>query len=113
MATGRRASVRACSRWPRSPTGFRRRAKAMTSPSEARYAAHWADPQRAAWRDGREPQATIVGWWESPRLAFAEGARVGRLEGFLEALRVMEGIWGPWVFDADAAARALERRASA
>jgi len=43
-------------------------------------------------------------------LAFAEGARVGRLEGFREALEVAQLLYGPWRFDAADVWRGIERR---
>lgn len=53
----------------------------------------------------------IPGWWEDPRLAWADGARTGYAAGVLEALEVAAELWGPWRFDADAVWRGLERRA--
>lgn len=53
----------------------------------------------------------IDGWWESPALSFAEGARVAYLEGFRDALRLADELYGPWhTFDAAAVVRALESR---
>lgn len=52
----------------------------------------------------------VPDWWEHPRLAFAEGARVGRLAGLAEALEVARDLYGPWRFDADEVWRGLERR---
>lgn len=52
----------------------------------------------------------IDGWWESPALAFAEGARVAYLEGIRDALDVAEGLYGVWRFDADALVRTLQAR---
>lgn len=53
----------------------------------------------------------IPGWWETRPLTFAEGARVGYLEGFRDALQLAEELYGPWhTFDAAAVVRALEAR---
>lgn len=52
----------------------------------------------------------IPGWWGDPRLAFAEGCRVGYNAGLAEALEVARELYGPWRFDADEVWRGLERR---
>lgn len=53
----------------------------------------------------------LEGWWLDPRLAFAEGARVGRAAGLAEALEVAALLYGPWKFDAADVWRGLEERA--
>lgn len=56
------------------------------------------------------PAEPIPDWWESPALAFAEGARVGYAAGLEEALAVAADLYGPWRFDADEVVRGLARR---
>lgn len=56
------------------------------------------------------PAEPIPGWWETPALAFAEGARVGYEAGLREALLVAADLYGPWRFDADEVVRGLQRR---
>lgn len=58
------------------------------------------------------PDEPIPGWYTRPRLAFAEGARVGYAAGVADALEVARELWGPWKFDADAVWRGLEQRAA-
>lgn len=57
------------------------------------------------------PPASESVWWESPRLAFAEGAQVGYAAGLAEALEVASLLYGPWRFDAEAVWRGVEDRA--
>ena len=52
----------------------------------------------------------IPDWWTDPRLAFAEGARVGRAAGLLEGVAACQELYGPWKFDAAEVWRGLERR---
>jgi hypothetical protein len=56
------------------------------------------------------PSDTIDGWWTDPRLAFAEGARIGFAAGMAEALEVAAQLYGPWKFDAAAVIRGVEAR---
>lgn len=56
------------------------------------------------------PEEPIPDWWETPALAFAEGARVGYAAGLAEALEVAAALYGPWRFDADAVVRGLAAR---
>lgn len=52
----------------------------------------------------------VDGWWESPALAFAEGARVGYDEGLREAFQAAADLYGPWRFDSTAVVRELQAR---
>lgn len=56
------------------------------------------------------PTEPIDGWWESPALAFAEGARVAFEDGLREGLQIAADLYGPWRFDADAVVRELAAR---
>lgn len=56
------------------------------------------------------PMLEGQGWWENPRLAFAEGARLGRAAGLAEALEVAGLLYGPWKFDAADVWRGLRER---
>lgn len=55
----------------------------------------------------------VPDWWTDPRLAFAEGGRVGYAAGLLEALEVAADLYGPWKFNAAEVWRGLERRRAA